>query len=249
MMTRPTGGERRWSPVLANSNGEHRDGLFQCHKFYLVILLSCVQWIDKGFGLVIWFIRQVTIALSLFHTIYNSLHHAIRLLNLGCLHKPLPGNGSQRCRFLSCRVHVLSGRRRLYLIHYSGFQPSCHTVLLQVFTKYSNGIFAFYLLESTWFAIFHKNKRIKRFRLGPKSIFKASFHTLCSFLKQFHQCRFFSCLGWAEQNSPSPQDMLQSMTPHNTNYKHHWPIFWCFKLFVKLSSDSQDYRHLKCILP
>jgi hypothetical protein len=53
---------------------------------------------------------QVTIALSLIHTIYNSLQHALSLFSLLCLHQ-LPGNGFQRRSFLSFRVHVLTGRR------------------------------------------------------------------------------------------------------------------------------------------
>jgi hypothetical protein len=51
---------------------------------------------------------QVTIALSLIHTLYNSLQHALSLLSLLYLHRLSPGNGFQRRSFISFRVHVLN---------------------------------------------------------------------------------------------------------------------------------------------
>jgi hypothetical protein len=45
----------------------------------------------------------VTISLSLIHTYYSSLQHALSLLNLLCVHRLSPGNGSQRRRFLGFR--------------------------------------------------------------------------------------------------------------------------------------------------
>jgi hypothetical protein len=68
-------------------------------------------WIDNW---IYWSFKdhklQVTIALSLIHAIYNSLHHALILLILLYFHRLSPGNGFQRRSFLSFRVHVLTGR-------------------------------------------------------------------------------------------------------------------------------------------
>jgi hypothetical protein len=44
---------------------------------------------------------QLSIALSLIHTLYNSLQHALCLLSLLCLHQSLPGSGFQRRRSLN----------------------------------------------------------------------------------------------------------------------------------------------------
>jgi hypothetical protein len=46
--------------------------------------------------------------LSPIYAFYNSLWHALSLLSSLCLHWLLPGNGSQQCRFLNFRVHVLT---------------------------------------------------------------------------------------------------------------------------------------------
>jgi hypothetical protein len=70
-----------------------------------------IEWLYTGFGLVIGFIEQlqiVTTALSLIHTLCSSLKHALSFLSLLCLHRLSPGNGSQRRRSLSFRVHVLT---------------------------------------------------------------------------------------------------------------------------------------------
>jgi hypothetical protein len=53
--------------------------------------------------------RQATTALSLIHTLYNSLPHALYLLSLPYLHQLSPGNGFQFHSFPSFRVHVLTG--------------------------------------------------------------------------------------------------------------------------------------------
>jgi hypothetical protein len=68
-------------------------------------------------------ILQVTtcIVLSLIHTLYNSLQHALSLLGLLYLHRLTPGNGFQRRSFLSFRVHVLTGRQ---ISHYSFIAPT-----------------------------------------------------------------------------------------------------------------------------
>jgi hypothetical protein len=45
---------------------------------------------------------QVTIALSLIHTLFSSLLHILSLLSLLCLHQSLPCDGSEQCLLLSC---------------------------------------------------------------------------------------------------------------------------------------------------
>jgi hypothetical protein len=59
---------------------------------------------------------QVTIALSLIHTLCNSLQHALILLSLLNPHRLSPENGCERRSVLSFRVHVLTGR---WLFHNS----------------------------------------------------------------------------------------------------------------------------------
>jgi hypothetical protein len=59
-------------------------------------------WIANG---IYW---TASMTLSVTHTLYNSLQHALRLLRLLCLHRLSPGNGFQRRAFLSFRVHVLT---------------------------------------------------------------------------------------------------------------------------------------------
>jgi hypothetical protein len=58
-----------------------------------------------------WNLLNTYKSLSLIHTLYNSQQHALTLLSLLYVHGLLPGNGFQRRRFLSFRVHVLTGRR------------------------------------------------------------------------------------------------------------------------------------------
>jgi hypothetical protein len=54
-------------------------------------------WIGN---LICWQVQlQVTIALSLIHTLYNSLQHILSILSLLCLHQSLPDNGFQRHMF------------------------------------------------------------------------------------------------------------------------------------------------------
>jgi hypothetical protein len=49
---------------------------------------------------------QVTIALSLIHTLRSSLQHALSVLSLLYVHRLSPGNGFQRRSILSFRVQV-----------------------------------------------------------------------------------------------------------------------------------------------
>jgi hypothetical protein len=58
--------------------------------------------------------------LSLIHTLYNSLQHALILLSLLRLHRLSPGNGFQSRSFLSFSIHVLTGRG---LSHESSIAP------------------------------------------------------------------------------------------------------------------------------
>jgi hypothetical protein len=53
---------------------------------------------------------QVTTPLSLIHTLYSSLQHAINPLSLLCLYQS-SGNGFQRRNLLSFCVHALTARR------------------------------------------------------------------------------------------------------------------------------------------
>jgi hypothetical protein len=53
---------------------------------------------------------QVTLVLSLTHTLYNSLQHTLRLLSMLYLHRFSPSHGFQHHSFLSFRVHILTGR-------------------------------------------------------------------------------------------------------------------------------------------
>jgi hypothetical protein len=53
---------------------------------------------------------QLTIEISLIHTLYNSLQHPLSLPSLLCLHQSLSGNGFQHRSFLSFCVHALIGR-------------------------------------------------------------------------------------------------------------------------------------------
>jgi hypothetical protein len=65
-----------------------------------------------GFGMVKRIIElQVTLALSLLHTLTSTLQHVLNLLSPLCLHQSLSGNGFQRHISLNFRVHVLTGRR------------------------------------------------------------------------------------------------------------------------------------------
>jgi hypothetical protein len=87
---------------------------------HAVWLILSRDWVT-GFGLVIRFIglvRLVTtviLIVSLIHRLYSSLHHSLSLLNLQCLHR-LSGNGFQRRRPLSFRVHrLLSSLAGVYL--------------------------------------------------------------------------------------------------------------------------------------
>jgi hypothetical protein len=53
---------------------------------------------------------QLTIALSLIHTLYNSLEHALSVLSLLCLHQSLSGNSFQHRCYLRFCVHAITGR-------------------------------------------------------------------------------------------------------------------------------------------
>jgi hypothetical protein len=76
-------------------------------KYWLIktSMLARVKWLDTGLGLVIGFIAHLTLGItSNYCTITNSPHYALSLLRLLSFHQLLPGNSSQRCRFLSCHV-------------------------------------------------------------------------------------------------------------------------------------------------
>jgi hypothetical protein len=82
------------------------------------IIMPCVWvWLQTGFGLVIGFIEHLQIVItSNYSAIANShtlqfITALISLLSLLYLHRLSPGNGFQRCSFLSFCVHVLTGRR------------------------------------------------------------------------------------------------------------------------------------------
>jgi hypothetical protein len=52
---------------------------------------------------------QVTIVLSLIHTLYNSLQHALNIPGLLYLHRLSPSKGHLRSSFLSFCIQVLTG--------------------------------------------------------------------------------------------------------------------------------------------
>jgi hypothetical protein len=71
-----------------------------------------IEWVWIG-NCIYWTLSQleVTIALSLIHTLCSSLQHVLSLLSLLCLHQSLSGNGFRHHRSLNFRVHILTGRR------------------------------------------------------------------------------------------------------------------------------------------
>jgi hypothetical protein len=79
------------------------DFLFICHTF---IIMSRFYWVTiEGVWTGNWIHWTVRDRIAL------ALQHALGVLSLRDLHRFSPGNGFQRCRFLSFRAHVLTGRR------------------------------------------------------------------------------------------------------------------------------------------
>jgi hypothetical protein len=68
-----------------------------------------------GFIVLLKLITTSTVALSLVHTLCNSLQNTLSLPSLLCLHQLSPGNAFQQCRFLGCYVPQLWSS----LSHYS----------------------------------------------------------------------------------------------------------------------------------